>query len=114
MRKCKTLIKYFDLKSDVITILKLRTDLIEKAFKLTHIKEDSNASKQEINIAFNLNEDLQKINEPKKFKFYLYNEKQASEFSSSDFSKDAKKITRLWIHLCFNLMMMGYGKDSYR
>lgn len=108
------MIKYFDLKSDMITILKLRTDLIEKAFKLTHIKEDSNASKQEINIAFNLYEELQKINEPKKFKFYLYNEKQASEFSSSDFSKDAKKITRLWIHLCFNLMMMGYGKDSYR
>jgi len=99
LRKCKTFINYFRLKSDVITILKLRTDLIEKAFKLNHIKEDSNASKQEIDIAFNLYEELQKINEPKKFKFYPYNEKQASEFSPSDFSKDAKKITRLrnWV-----------------
>ncbi|HDX9500072.1 TPA: hypothetical protein ROX79_004979 [Bacillus thuringiensis] len=99
MRKCKTLINYFRLKSDVINILKLRTDLIDKAFKLTHIKEDSNASKQEIDIAFNLYEELQKIDEPKKFKFYPYNEKQASEFSLSDFSKDAKKITRLrdWV-----------------
>ncbi|WP_317852949.1 hypothetical protein [Bacillus wiedmannii] len=87
------------MKSDVITILKLRTDLIEKAFKLTHIKEDSNASKQEIDIAFNLYEELQKINEPKKFKFYPYNEKQASEFSLSDFAKDAKIIPRLrnWV-----------------
>ncbi|WP_255253818.1 hypothetical protein [Bacillus thuringiensis] len=98
----------------MITILKLRTDLIEKAVKLKLIKEDTNVSKQDVNIAFNLYEELQKIDEPKKFKFYLYNEKQASEFSLSDFSKDAKKITRLWIHLCFNLMMMGYGKDSYR
>lgn len=69
LRKCKILINYFRLKCDVITILKLRTDLIEKAVKLTHIKEDSNASKQEIDIAFNLYEELQKINEPKKFKF---------------------------------------------
>ncbi|WP_285849011.1 hypothetical protein [Bacillus cereus] len=38
------------MKSDVINILKLRTDLIDKAFKLTHIKEDSNASKQEIGV----------------------------------------------------------------
>ncbi len=60
MRKCKTLINYFRLKSDVITILKLRTDLIEKAIKLTHIKEDTNVSKQEIDIAFNLYEELQK------------------------------------------------------
>lgn len=61
MRKCKTLIKYFRLKSDVITILKLRTDLIEKAVKLTHIKEDTNVSEQVVNIAFNLYEELQKI-----------------------------------------------------
>lgn len=99
MRKCKILIKYFRLKSDVITILKLRTDLIEKAVKLTHIKEDTNVSKQEVNIAFNLYEELQKIDESKKFKFYPYNEKQASEFSLSDFSKDTKIITRLrnWV-----------------
>lgn len=83
------------MKSDVIIILKLRTDLIEKAVKLTHIKEDTNVSKQEVNIAFNLYEELQKINEPKKFKFYPFNEKEASEFSISDFSKDAKIITRL-------------------
>ncbi|PEE97064.1 hypothetical protein CON21_30305 [Bacillus thuringiensis] len=95
MRKCKTLINYFRLKSDVITILKLRTDLIEKAVKLTHIKEDTNVSKQEVNIAFNLYEELQKINEPKKFKFYPFNEKEASEFSLADFSKDAKKIISL-------------------
>lgn len=99
MRKCKTLIKYFRLKSDVIIILKLRTDLIEKAIKLTHIKEDSNVSTQEVNIAFNLYEELQKVDEPKKFKFFLYDEKEASEFSISDFSKDAKIITRLrnWV-----------------
>ncbi|MGH0411334.1 hypothetical protein ACQVN4_22750 [Bacillus paranthracis] len=99
MRKCKTLINYFRLKSDVITILKLRTDLIEKAIKLTHIKEDTNVSKQEIDIAFNLYEELQKIDEPKKFKFYPYNEKQASQFSLSDFSKDPKIIPRLrnWV-----------------
>ncbi|GAB6425574.1 RES domain-containing protein [Bacillus cereus] len=99
MRKCKTLIKYFRLKSDVIIILKLRTDLIEKAIKLTHIKEDTNVSKQEVNIAFNLYEELQKIDEPKKFKFFPYDEKEASEFSISDFSKDAKIITRLrnWV-----------------
>lgn len=99
MRKCKTLINYFRLKSDVINILKLRTDLIDKAFKLTRIKEDSNASKQEIDIAFNLYEELQKIDEPKKFKFYPYNEKQASQFSLSDFSKDPKIIPRLrnWV-----------------
>jgi hypothetical protein len=30
LRKCKTLIKYFRLKSDVITILKLRIELIDK------------------------------------------------------------------------------------
>lgn len=70
LRKCKILINYFRLKSDVITILELRTDLIEKAVKLTHIKEDTNVSKKEIDIAFNLYEELQKINEPKKFKFY--------------------------------------------
>ncbi|HDR5271882.1 hypothetical protein E8M24_21305 [Bacillus thuringiensis] len=99
MRKCKTLINYFRLKSDVITILKLRTDLIEKAVKLTHIKEDTNVSKQEVNIAFDLYEELKKIDESKKFKFYPYNEKQASEFSLSDFSKDTKIITRLrnWV-----------------
>lgn len=61
MRKCKTLIKYFRLKSDVITILKLRTDLIEKAVKLTHIKENTNVSEQVVNTAFNLYEELQKI-----------------------------------------------------
>ncbi len=61
MRKYKTLIKYFRLKSDVITILKLRTDLIEKAVKLPHIKEDTNVSEQVVNIAFNLYEELQKI-----------------------------------------------------
>lgn len=61
MRKYKTLLKYFRLKSDVITILKLRTDLIEKAVKLTHIKEDTNVSEQVVNIAFNLYEELQKI-----------------------------------------------------
>ncbi|PEM22770.1 hypothetical protein COI51_09795 [Bacillus toyonensis] len=49
------------MKSDVITILKLRTDLIEKAVKLTHIKEDTNVSEQVVNIAFNLYEELQKI-----------------------------------------------------
>jgi len=31
LRKCKTLINYFRLKSDVITILKLRINLIERA-----------------------------------------------------------------------------------
>ncbi|MDF9507872.1 hypothetical protein, partial [Bacillus cereus] len=74
-------------------------DLIEKAAKLTHIKEDTNVSKQEVNIAFNLYEELKKIDEPKKFNFYPYNEKQASEFSLSDFSKDTKIITRLrnWV-----------------
>ncbi|USK99824.1 hypothetical protein [Bacillus tropicus] len=99
MRKCKTLIKYFRLKSDVMIILRLRTNLIEKAIKLTHIKEDTNVSKQEVNIAFNLYEELQKIDEPKKFKFFPYDEKEASEFSISDFSKDAKIITRLrnWV-----------------
>ncbi|WP_139894772.1 hypothetical protein [Bacillus cereus] len=83
----------------MITILKLRTDLIEKAFKLTHIKEDTNISKQDVSIAFNLYEELQKIDEAKKFKFYPYNEKQASEFSLSDFSKDAKISPRLrsWV-----------------
>ncbi|MCU4970423.1 hypothetical protein OCD64_26105 [Bacillus toyonensis] len=83
----------------MITILKLRTDLIEKAVKLTHIKEDTNVSKQEVNIAFNLYEELQKINEPKKFKFYPFNEKEASEFSLADFSEDAKKIISLrnWV-----------------
>ncbi len=70
MRKCKTLIKYFHLKNDVITILKLRTGLVEKAVKLTHIKADTNVSKEVVNIAFNLYEELQKIDEPKKFKFY--------------------------------------------
>ncbi|WP_025118350.1 hypothetical protein [Bacillus sp. H1m] len=99
MRKCKILIKYFRLKSDVITILKLRTELIEKAVKLKHIKEDTNVSKQDVNNAFNLYEELQKIDEPKKFKFYPYNEKQASEFLLSDFSKDPKIIPRLrnWV-----------------
>ncbi|EJV42769.1 hypothetical protein IEK_05604 [Bacillus toyonensis] len=99
MRKCKTLINYFRLKSDVITILKLRTDLIEKAVKLKKIKEDTNISKQDVNIAFNLYEELQKINEPKKFKFYPFNEKEASEFSLADFSEDAKKIISLrnWV-----------------
>ncbi|PHD80609.1 hypothetical protein [Bacillus toyonensis] len=99
MRKCKTLINYFRLKSDVITILKLRTDLIEKAVKLTHIKEDTNVSKQEVNIAFNLYEELQKINEPKKFEFFPFNEKEANEFSLADFAEDAKKIISLrnWV-----------------
>ncbi|PFZ50547.1 hypothetical protein COL68_29075 [Bacillus wiedmannii] len=83
----------------MIIILKLRRDLIEKAVKLNHINEGTNVSKQEVNIAFNLYEELQKIDEAKKFKFYPYNEKQASEFSLSDFSKDARKITRLrnWV-----------------
>lgn len=31
LRKCKILINYFRLKSDVITILKLRIELIDKA-----------------------------------------------------------------------------------
>ncbi|MGG5759077.1 hypothetical protein ACQ3VF_25570 [Bacillus toyonensis] len=99
LRKCKILINYFRLKSDVITILKLRTELINKAVKLIEIKEDTNVSKQEVNIAFNLYEELQKINEPKKFKLYPFNEKEASEFSLADFSEDAKKIISLrnWV-----------------
>ncbi|MCC2346713.1 hypothetical protein LKM13_21955 [Bacillus anthracis] len=58
------------MKNDVITILKLRKGLVEKAVKLTHIKADTNVSKEVVNIAFNLYEELQKIDEPKKFKFY--------------------------------------------
>ncbi|EJV56728.1 hypothetical protein BWGOE3_56880 [Bacillus mycoides] len=99
MRKCKILINYFRLKSDVITILKLRTELIDKAVKLIDITEDTIVSKQEAELAFNLYKKLQGMNEPRQFKFYPFNEKQASEFSLDDFSKDAKKIicVRNWV-----------------
>ncbi len=85
MRKCKILINYFRLKSDVITILKLRTELIDKAVKLIDITEDTIVSKQEAELAFNLYKKLQGMNEPRQFKFYPFNEKQASEFSLDDF-----------------------------
>lgn len=83
----------------MITILILKTELIDKAVKLIDIKENTTVGKQEAELAFDLYKELQKMNEPKKFKFYPFNEKQASEFSLDDFSKSVKKIIRLrnWV-----------------
>lgn len=75
----------------MITILILKTELIDKAVKLIDIKENTTVGKQEAELAFDLYKELQKMNEPKKFKFYPFNEKQASEFSLDDFSKSVKK-----------------------
>ncbi|WP_430794528.1 hypothetical protein [Bacillus thuringiensis] len=87
------------MKSDVITILKLRTELIDIAFKLIAIREDTIVSKQEAELAFSLYIKLKEMNEPRKFKFYPFNENEASEFSLDNFSKDAKRIIRLrnWV-----------------
>ncbi|PGK33917.1 hypothetical protein CN908_28895 [Bacillus thuringiensis] len=85
----------------MITILKLRTELIDIAVKLIAIREDTIVSKQEAELAFSLYIKLQEISEPKKFKFdpFNENEKEFSEFSLADFSKSTKKIIRLrnWI-----------------
>lgn len=69
MRKCKTLINYFRLKSDVITILKLRTELIDKAVKLIEKTEDNIVSKQRAELTFNLYKKLLEMNEPRQFRW---------------------------------------------
>jgi len=69
LRKCKTLINYFRLKSDVITILKLRTELIDKTVKLIDIKEDNIVSKQGAKLTFNLYKKLLEMNEPRQFRW---------------------------------------------
>lgn len=93
------MIDYSHLKSDVITILKLRPEVIDKAKKLANITEDTKVSNMQANIANNLYKELQEMNEPMKFKFPPFCEEQASEFSLGDAFKNPKRVIclRKWV-----------------
>ncbi|XKK24375.1 hypothetical protein HFP65_23785 [Bacillus sp. CB62A.1] len=93
------MIDYSHLKSDVIIILKLRPEVIDKAKKLANITEDTKVSNMQANIANNLYKELKEMNEPMKFKFPPFFEEQASTFSLDDAFKNPKKVIclRKWI-----------------
>ncbi|KXY41064.1 hypothetical protein AT257_21075 [Bacillus cereus] len=103
MRKCKTLIKYFRLKSDVITILKLRTDLIEKAVKLTDITKDTIVNDIQVKIVESLIHELHESPDffkgPMEVRMPFGSVDQIDNYSPDDFYKDSNRVIflRTWV-----------------